>query len=167
MKKTLMAGMVSLFFGITLLSCEKTKESTVRIRMTDAPAAYEEVNVDLKQVNIKFDNDTTSWMSMNTRAGIYNLLALQNGIDTLIAEGTFPSGTIKEIRLVLGENNTVKEGGNTLPLTIPSGATSGLKIKVNKKLRATTEELLIDFDALLSVRKEVDGYKLRPVIKLK
>ena len=167
MKKTLLAGVASLLSVLTLVSCEKTKESTVRIRMTDAPAAYEEVNVDLKQVNIKFDNDTTSWITMNTRAGIYNLLALQNGIDTLIAEGTFPSGTIKEIRLVLGENNSVKEAGNTLPLTIPSGASSGLKIKVNKKLSAPAEELLIDFDALLSVRKEADGYKLRPVIKLK
>jgi len=162
-----------LFSGITilalfaLLACKKENESTIRVRMTDAPASLNEVNIDLKQVNIKFQSDTTSWTSMSTRPGIYDLLKLQNGIDTLIAEGTFPTGTVKEIRLVLGDNNTVKAGGTTYPLTIPSGSESGLKIKVNKKLSKPVEELLIDFDALLSVQKETDGYKLRPVIKLK
>ena len=60
-----------------------------------------------------------------------------------------------------------KNAGKTYPLTIPSGASSGLKIKINKRLDASIENLLIDFDALLSVKEESDGYKLRPVIKLK
>lgn len=137
------------------------------LRMTDAPTELDAVNVDLKQVNIKFDNDTTSWVAMDTKPGIYNLLELQNGVDTLIAQGTYPTDVVKEIRLVLGADNSVIDGGQTYPLTIPSGSESGLKIKVNKKLNATIENLLIDFDALLSIQKETDGYKLRPVIKLK
>jgi len=153
--------------ALVLFACKKEKESTVMLRMTDAPTALDEVNIDLKQVNIKFDNDTTSWIAMETKPGIYNLLDLQNGVDTLIAQGTYPTDVVKEIRLVLGENNSVKEGGQTYPLTIPSGSESGLKIKINKRLNASIENLLIDFDALLSVRKETDGYKLRPVIKLK
>ena len=153
--------------ALALFACKKEKESTVMLRMTDAPTALEEVNIDLKQVNIKFDNDTTSWVAMETTPGIYNLLDLQNGVDTLIAQGTYPTDVVKEIRLVLGENNSVKEAGQTYPLTIPSGSESGLKIKINKRLDASVENLLIDFDALLSVQKETDGYKLRPVIKLK
>jgi hypothetical protein len=153
---------------LLLVACKKESDnSTLRIRLTDAPAAFEEVNVDLEQVNIKFAEDGESWRSMKTTPGIYNLLALQNGIDTLIAEGVFPQGRIQEIRLVLGNDNTIKAGGQTYPLTIPSGSESGLKIKIDKSLTAPLDSLLIDFDAFLSVKSEADGYKLRPVLKLK
>lgn len=154
---------------VVLFACKKESgTSNFRIHMTDAPVALEEVNVDLKQVNVKFEKDSAGWVSMNTNAGIYNLLNLQNGVDTLIAQGNYPAGSsVKEIRLVLGDNNTVKEGGQIYPLRIPSGSESGLKIKVGKHLRGNIDSLLIDFDAALSVKKEGDGYKLRPVIKLK
>src|SRR5687767_13204927 len=64
----------------TLTACKKEGETTIRLNMTDAPAAYEEVNVDLQQVNLKFEGSDTGWVSMKTKAGIYNLLGLQNGI---------------------------------------------------------------------------------------
>lgn len=147
--------------------CKKESSTTaLRIKLTDAPAAYEEVNVDLQEVRIKFDNDTTSWTTLQTHAGIYNLLELQNGIDTLISEVIVPQGKVKEVRLILGENNSIKEGGETFPLTIPSGSESGLKIKVDKDLRTPVDSLTIDFDAALSVTNEAGGYKLRPVLRV-
>ena len=154
--------------GMLLSACKKdAANTTLYIRMTDAPVALEEVNVDLMQVNVKFATDTAAWVALQTTPGIYNLLGLQNGVDTLIAQGTFPSNVVKEIRLVLGDSNSIKADGQTYPLTIPSGSESGLKIKVNKKLQANIETLLIDFDAALSVNQEIDGYKLRPVILIK
>src|SRR5689334_19182662 len=119
--------------SVSLLACKKDNEtSTLKLRMTDAPLAADEVNIDLKQVEVKFDKDTSKWVAMQANAGIYNLLGLQNGIDTLIAQGTYPTGVVKEIRLVTGTNNTIKVNAQTYPLTIPSGAESGLKIKINK-----------------------------------
>ena len=153
---------------VSASACKKESTSTtLRIRMTDAPTALDEVNIDLKEVNVKFANDTSSWIYMDTKAGIYNLLSLQNGIDTLIASGTYPTGNVKEIRLVVGDHNTVVENGQSHPLTIPSGASSGLKIKVNRNLQKGIDSLLIDFDAALSIQKEGEVFKLRPVIKLK
>lgn len=102
---------------------------------------------------------------MDTKPGVYNLLALQNGVDTLIAQGTYPTDVVREIQLVLGENNTVKIAGQTYPLTILSGFKSGLKIKVNKQLNATIENILIDFDALLSIRKETNVINYVPLLK--
>ncbi|HVE60285.1 MAG TPA: DUF4382 domain-containing protein [Chitinophagaceae bacterium] len=152
---------------ILLFACKKdTANSTLHIRMTDAPIALEEVNIDLMQVNVKFAKDT-AWVALQTTAGIYNLLGLQNGVDTLIAQGSFPSDVVKEIRLVLGGRNSIKSDGQIYSLTIPSGSESGLKLKVSKHLQADLETLLIDFDAALSVKQETDGYKLRPVLKLK
>ena len=67
----------------------------------------------------------------------------------------------------MGSDNTVVVGGVSYPLTIPSGSESGLKIKVSKKLNATLETLVIDFDAALSINLEPGGYKLRPVLRIK
>jgi hypothetical protein len=153
---------------LLLSACKKeSSNSTLQIRMTDAPVALEEVNIDLMEVNVKFATDTSSWVTLQTTPGIYNLLGFQNGVDTLIAQGSFPSNVVKEIRLVLGDRNSIKSNGQTYPLTIPSGSESGLKIKLNKQLQATLETLVIDFDAALSVKQETDGYKLSPVLRIK
>jgi hypothetical protein len=166
--KTKLIALISFIAIIALYSCKKESGSTtIRVLMTDAPIAMEEVNIDLQSVEIKFSSDTSKWLTLNANAGIYNLLGLQNGVDTLIAQGTFPGGFVKEIRLIVGADNTVKVDGQVYPLTIPSGAETGLKIKVNKNLQAPIETLLIDFDAALSINNEADGYKLRPVIQLK
>ena len=164
----------TLVVGIsTFISCKKDKEtnSTLQIRLTDAPTALQEVNVDIREVHVKFSDDSLSnngWITLAANARVYNLLALQNGVDTVLATGIFPNDIVKEIRFVLGPNNTVKDNGTVYPLTIPSGSESGLKIKVSKALQATLETLVIDFDAALSVKKEGPGdYKLRPVLKLK
>ena len=142
--------------------------SNLEVQLTDAPADYQEVNIDLKHVSVKLSGDTSSWIELDAVPGIYNLLGLQNGLDTLIATETLPQEVVKEIRLVLGTENTIKVSDNIYPLVIPSGAESGLKIKVNKALNQPVETLIIDFDAALSVHEEGPGeFKLRPVLKVK
>lgn len=154
--------------AVAILACSKENSTTnLRVRMTDAPAAWEEVNVDLEEIRVKMANDSTSWITLQTNAGIYNLLDLQNGVDTLIAQGDIPSGRVKEIRLILADSNSIKVNGQLYDLTIPSGAESGLKIKIDKDLDEEIETLLIDFDAALSIKEQNGSYKLMPVIKLK
>ena len=151
---------------IGVIGCRKdVGQSELKVRMTDAPGDWEAVNVDLRQVVVKFNHDTSRWVPMQTNGGIYNLLGLQNGVDSLIADASFPGNwTVKEVRLILGNENSIQVNGQTYPLVIPSGAETGLKIKVNEKLDATIETIVIDFDAALSIQNEADGYKLRPVI---
>ena len=98
---------------------------------------------------------------------MYNLLALQNNVQAIIASGTVQTGMVKKIRLILGDNNSIVDGSISYPLTIPSGSESGLKIDIAKKLSSSLENLLIDFDAALSVKKEDGAYKLRPVLKIR
>lgn len=164
----------AIIIGVTtFISCKKDADtvSTLQVRLTDAPTALQEVNVDIREVRIKFSDDSLAndgWVTLATNARVYNLLNLQNGIDTVLATGTFPTNTIKEIRFILGSNNSVKDNGVVYPLTIPSGGESGLKIKIKKELRTSLENLVIDFDAALSVKQEGTGdYKLRPVLKVK
>lgn len=168
MKQYLFLPLMAAALCSVMASCQKNESTPVlRVRLTDAPTALDAVNVDLKQVTVKMEGDTSRWIALPTKAGIYNLLGLQNGVDTLIAEGQMGEGAIKEIRLVLGSDNSVVANGSTFPLTIPSGSESGLKIKVGKQIRNNLDSLLIDFDAALSVRQESNGYKLRPVLRIK
>lgn len=150
-----------------LMACKKESSgTTLKVKLTDAPAAYDEVNVDIREVKIKMDDDSTSWITLSTSAGVYNLLDFQNGVDTLIAQAQVTGSVIKEVRLILGTENYIKIGNDTIPLTIPSGSESGLKIKMNKSIKEGVDYLSLDFDAALSVSEELSGYKLRPVIKI-
>src|SRR5436190_14103415 len=115
---------VILSITIAFIACNKdnSRSSTVLVRMTDAPATWDSVNIDLKGIEVKFAKDTTKWMTLQANPGIYNLLGLQNGLDTLIGQGTFPANEIvKEIRLILGTDNSIVVSGQEFPLTIPSG----------------------------------------------
>ena len=55
--------------SLVMIACSKDAEdrpTALKINMTDAPAAYDEVNVDLQEVRVKFrDGDSlSSWMTM-------------------------------------------------------------------------------------------------------
>lgn len=167
------SSMISL--ALLFAACQKDAENNgqdmteLRVNMTDAPFDATEVNVDIQQVRVNFSDDSTGgWVDLNTHAGVYNLLGLQNGVDTLLAVGMVPVNTLKEIRFVLGTNNSITIDNTVYPLTIPSGSESGLKIKVNKQLHANLDSLLIDFDAGLSVIQTGSGeFHLKPVLKIK
>ena len=138
------------------------------IRLTDEPINAEEVNVDIQSIIIK-TNEGFDSVALETAAGIYNLLDYQDGVDTLIGNVIIDFENIKEIRLILGENNSIKVDGVLYPLIIPSGGQTGLKIKVNIDVtNSELVEILIDFDALKSIVKKGNGtYHLKPVLKIK
>ncbi|MBC7949640.1 MAG: DUF4382 domain-containing protein [Chitinophagaceae bacterium] len=161
----------AVFSALIFNSCEKENSSgqtDLKIKMTDNPFDATEVNVDIREINVKMNDSTSNWVTLNTTSAVYNLLDFQNGIDTVLAQGMVPTGTLKEIRFVLGDDNSIMIDNVLYPLTIPSGSESGLKLKLNKNLNATADSLLIDFDAALSVIKTGNGeYKLKPVLKIK
>ena len=160
---------VLLITGI-IAACKKDNDATtdLKIRLTDNPYNATEVNVDIQQVRVNFRDDSSGWIDLPTRAGVYNLLNYQNGIDTLIAQAIVPCATVKEVRFVLGNQNSIRIDNSLYPLTIPSGSESGLKIKLNKQLHAHLDSLVIDFDAALSILQTGAGdYKLKPVLKIK
>lgn len=157
--------------AVFLFSCNKESDnsnSTLHVRLTDAPAVYSQINIDIREVRVRLRDDSTSWTNLGTNAGIYNLLNFQNGVDTILATGVIPLGNVKEVRFILGPNNTIVDNGATYPLMLSSQDESGLKIKLNKQISASIETMLIDFDAAQSIIREVNGsFRLKPVLKLK
>ncbi len=153
---------------LTLHAC---KQNDVRptypyaIRMTDAPGPYDAVYIDIQGVEIT-GNDGKAVMT-NVNTGIYNLLALSNGLDTLIATGALEVATVSQIRLILGPNNSVVVSNVNYPLSTPSAEQSGLKLQVHHTLQAGVQyNVLLDFDANQSIVQTGNGtYKLKPVIR--
>ena len=171
MKKRSIATVAFTLIALTGLftACDKNDHRTrLDIHLTDNPYNAQQVNVDIKEVRVNMKSDSSGWQTIETVPGIYNLLELQNGIDTLIASADLPTGKLKEVRLILGSENSIMIDSIIHPLTIPSGSESGLKLKLNKDLKAGMDELVIDFDAALSIHKiDEENYHLKPVLKIK
>ncbi len=162
----------------TFASCsdddnQNDNNARVVVHMTDAPGDYDAVFVDVVDVMIKADanaTDDAGWTSLGgIRTGVYDLLSLTGGVTQLLADAEVPPGPLGQIRLVLGNNNTVVINGESQPLSTPSAQQSGLKLKVNQTLEAgEMYEFLLDFDVDKSIvtAGSSGGFILKPVIRL-
>jgi hypothetical protein len=153
--------------------CDKTENTdqnaVLEVRLTDAPGEYDEVLIDVQdvQIHVSDNEEDGEWQSLSVNTGVYNLLDFRNGMDTLLAFLELPAGTISQMRLVLGSNNRVKVDGDYHDLDTPSAQQSGLKFNIHATLTAgIVYRLWIDFDAARSiVVKGNGGYSLKPVIR--
>ena len=126
MKKIKYVALVGLLF-VQLISCDKdttndNQTAKLTVRMTDARANYDAVNIDLQAVVITSNGGGT--VTLSSTAKVYNLLELSNRVNNMIATGDLNAGTVSQIRLILGTNNTVTVGDVVHPLTTPSALQS-------------------------------------------
>ncbi len=143
--------------------------SSLEVRLTDSPGDYEELNIDIQGVEIHRaeGKQTSGWVSLDVNEGVYNILRLSNGLDTLLGSANLPSGRVSQIRLVLGSNNTIKINGEIKPLDTPSSQQSGLKVNVQTQMSPGVRYIIkLDFDAARSIVDKGNGeYSLKPVIR--
>lgn len=161
-----------IILSISLVSCtnKENVQSKLNIKLTDAPADYDAVNVDVQKVLVNAgDDENSGWIEMETMPGIYNLLDFTAGKSTLIATAPMNVPQIKQIRLILGTNNTVIVDGVEHHLDTPSAQQSGLKLKVSQTLEEGVEyTAVLDFNASKSVVSagQSGKYILKPVISV-
>ena len=168
MKKLNFLFLGVLMVSLSLLSCTKSNsgvKSSLSVKMTDAPGPYNAVNIDLVGVEVTGTNNSAVLLNVNNR--MYNLLNFSNGKDTLIGTGTLDVGTVEQVRLILGPNNTVVVNNVSYPLSTPSAEQSGLKLQVHQDLvGGVAYSILLDFDANQSIVDMGNGtYKLKPVVR--
>ncbi|MCL6524252.1 MAG: DUF4382 domain-containing protein [Thermoflavifilum sp.] len=163
---------------LIISSCQKSANTAgpahVEFYLTDDPGAYQAVWIDVQQVWVNTSNDTSDnssgWQQVPLfKPGLYNLLDLRNGEDTILGAIDLPAGNISQIRLVLGTNNSlVLNNGTQVPLTTPSGQQSGVKLNVHQSITAGVPyAIVLDFDAARSIVKAGNSgqYLLKPVIR--
>lgn len=160
-------------FSATLYSCKKdnnTNQSaqTARVNMhlTDAPADYDAVYIDIQSVEVTMDGSAAVTIPA-IRPGVYDLLKFKNGLDTLLLRADIPAGKISQMRLKLGANNSVVIDGQTYAMNTPSAQESGLKLNLKQEFAAGgSYDVWIDFDAGKSIVETGSGkFQLKPVIR--
>lgn len=161
----------------SLASCSRNEKAPnggnakLEVRLTDSPFPYaKEVWVDIQKIQIIMGDSSNPVELNGAHPGVYNLFDLTNGKDTLLADATIPSGTISQIRLMLGDNNyLVTNGGDKISLKTPSGQESGLKVQVHQEVSGgILYRLTLDFDAGRSIVKAGNSgqYLLKPVLRI-
>ncbi|HMH22729.1 MAG TPA: DUF4382 domain-containing protein [Puia sp.] len=108
-------------------------KTQLAVYMMDDPSQFSKVLIDIRQVVVEIDtaakqndqdhddqwddsycgwhrtiqNKSVIWDTLGITPGVYDLLALRNGTDTLLASGQFPSGKVLKVKVTLGSDNTV------------------------------------------------------------
>jgi hypothetical protein len=170
LKRRLLGMIVAFGVLVAAVSCDSDeKNARLQVYLTDGPGDYQEVNIDIQgiEVHSSLNDNGNGWKELNVESGVYNLLKLTNGLDTLIGQLDMPAGQVSQIRLILGDNNSIKVDGQTYDLSTPSAMQSGLKLQVHAALtEGVAYKILLDFDVAKSIVQTGSGiYKLKPVIR--
>ncbi|WP_432412160.1 DUF4382 domain-containing protein [Rasiella sp. SM2506] len=173
--KKFVFGIASICILAFLVACSGDDDNTtseqemarVSVKLVDAPGDYDSVFIDVKDVVVTYNGGEEEVAIGNINAGVYDLLELTGGVSVLLVDDEIPAGDISQIRLILGENNTIVVDGDTFPLQTPSAQQSGLKINVNETLvGGVFYEFILDFDVDKSIVTQGNGgYLLKPVIR--
>jgi hypothetical protein len=155
---------------IAMFGCDSDpKNAKLEVWLTDAPGDYQEVNVEILGVEVHSEGGEQNggWKELDVEGGVYNLLELTNGLDTLLGTIELPAGKISQIRLKLGNDNSIKVADETYDLSTPSSQQSGLKLQLHTTLtEGITYKILLDFDVARSIVHQGNGgYSLKPVIR--
>lgn len=182
MKKFLLSVALpfALLVGLSACNSNSGGTATFSANITDAPAKYDAVTISINDIRVNTEEDAETsedetdeeaeedgWESIMDEPMEINLLQVSNGNTIKLGAEEVESGTYEQVRLILGDNNTVTVDGQTYDLQTPSGSQSGLKLNVDADVEEeTTYNLLIDFDAARSIVKQGNGnYLLKPVIR--
>ena len=169
----------SLSIGLITGSCSDDKitdpedGSRVILKLVDAEGDYQEVNVEIIDIQYNSSDEENGWQSFTPEQGYpiqTDLTELVAGNELLLSDEIIPSGWMEQIRLVLSDNNTLKIEGqeDLIPLKTPSAQQSGLKIKLNQELDpGFSYTFILDWDVQRSIVSAGNSgqYILKPVIR--
>jgi len=173
---TIAVVVLSMMFVQSCDNDDVDNTARVQLKLVDLPGDYLEVNVNIIDVQYNNSEDEGGWKSFESFEGeqIVDLTDLTGGVNLVLSNELIPAGTLKQIRLILGDGNTiVVEGDDELPsllltLTTPSAQQSGLKLNLDAELEAGfSYTFVLDWDVQKSIVKTgSDKYILKPVIRV-
>jgi hypothetical protein len=182
--------LASCIFALALAMVGCGGESTVTIKLTDAPGDFKRAVVTISEVELLGEGENNRVILLS-EAKTTDLITLANDTADLVKDATVPAGTYKELRFVItGAFIEVEQADGTtkiyatapdyagLPagaevageLQMPSYGTSGLKVKIAEPVAVEGEQkvILVDFDVAQSFGRQAGGsgrWVMSPVIK--
>lgn len=183
---------------VTFISCKKSSvdsQKRLSVFLTDDPSQYESVWVDIKVVEVKIDENNEhenddkfgdndkdddddnlhhdqygKWDTLSFTPRVYNLMTLRNGVDMLLGTASI-NGKIRKIRITLGTNNYLYQGGVKYPLNLLPGTNNYLYVKIHdededdENNNGLSSNIWIDFDISRSIIEQNGQFYLKPVLK--
>lgn len=152
--------------------------------LTDGPALFDKVLINIKSIKVLIDTcpNTRShdngnwnewgehenkkdsclvWENLNIPSGIYDVLQLRNGKDTLLASSNITKGYIRLIKIEIGTNNSLVKDSVTYPLALPAYAKNYILLKLRgdefDEFLPGKSRLWIDFDINKSIYQGYDN----------
>ncbi len=173
-------------------------QQSVSMYLTDGPSDFfAHVYLDIRSVSVLVDtcaSDTTApmdeedhdhhngwgntpsadtcnvWQDLGIQSGVYDVLTLRNGVDSLVAQGTIKSGVIKFIKISLGDSNSVVLNDSTVvPLNFHGWFDSTIYIPVGRdfmdEFAPGHSRCWMDFDIGHSIIPFGNGFWLHPFFR--
>ena len=154
------------------------------VQVTDSPFPIDLISnayitIDTVEIRMKSDSSATSekdsFVVISEGEKNFDLLQLTNGITSEIAFAELDPGGYDMIRLHVIDAKIVLKDGTEYDLKVPSGSTSGLKIKISPTIylsEGQTSDVLLDFDVSRSfvakgnmVNGHFNGFNFKPVVR--
>lgn len=146
------------------------QNGSLKLYLVDSPSSLDSVIISVKRVEVhKAGNDSTSgWHVINNTTRSFNLLDLRNGASAVLGDTVLSPGQYTQIRLILNNNNYVKENDSKHNLKIPSGIQTGIKLNHEFTIEpGNLYELILDFNVDKSINITGNGnYMMKPVIRV-
>lgn len=160
-----------LLFPLLLAACSKPVDSPAgddglgRLRLVLHDAPIDDVDaVWVQWGEVRVRHVVQGWITVSTAPGEVDLLTLQGGTTTVLGLGAVPVGVYDEVRMDLMDAWVIVDGERQ-PLSVPSGDTSGLKIKVDFTVEDCGDtSVSMDWDVGAHLTHNSQGFKLRPVL---
>jgi hypothetical protein len=176
---------------IAICSCQKeasnpngsivnaNKPHSIAIYLTDDETPiFDSIFIDIQKLEVKIEDDslgTEGWFNLAIHPGVYDILRLRNGLDTLFATGTLPNARVQKIRLTLGTQNSVMRNGQRFPLSVHDNDREVVANLDNTNVEIVPPNQVlfwIDFDASHSIQTDNsgpgnnNGYRLKSHIRI-
>ncbi len=161
------------------------------IMLSDGPYDFQKALIDIRSIAVKVDtcqrngdpdhdypgcddhhdrlNDRCEyWDTLDIHPGVYDLLTLRNGLDTLLASGFLINGKIERIKLTLGDRDSVMVDSVMHPLNL-IGNFNFVFVNIRREhldsLSSNNFQLYLDFDLRRSIFRYGGEYWLFPVLR--
>lgn len=177
---------LSIFLLVSCNDDENSPQGTmgrINVHLTDSPypidlikSAFVTIDkVEIRQHLESSQGENEDSFIVISEANIeIDLLKLTNGITEQIASVDLEAGTYNQIRLHVVDATIVLNDGTEFDLKVPSGESSGLKIKFDPEIQITegqTSDVLLDFDVSRSfvvkgnIGSKISGFNFKPVVR--
>lgn len=176
-KYMLITLLLALVIGCGNRDSQNNLFGTVQLEITDAPFPFEAIaqaNIIVKELAVVGEGGVSV---VNSQTHIYDLVQLQHGETAIMTSIQLLPGSYSEFRLVVEEATVTLTDGRSFSLKIPSGSSSGLKVKLAEPLVITSglsERLVFDFDLSQSFKpipnsaqkaEDINSFTFHPVVR--